>query len=375
MSARNDDVTIVGAVLSTLNQGVNSLFAMHGMDLVKACLIFQLLLIIELSADLFIGLVCMTSQVLKVLMVDNASLMCDFVHSVVAKLEGISLLRAYNYRAACDVLATESVDMLLTELNIDEQVGLGFELIGRLRSDEFEATAYNIPIIVCSSVSNRSAVRDALLYDVSDFLIKPISADMVKSKLQQHLTQPNDVKPEAFYDRLHQYRQQKAAEKPKVSAGLNAWIMLAPQDSSAQAEHEDELDDELYTMEEFIRWPEDTSTGNIAIDKHLQKLSFHVNGLYYAYKHNRRLIVLGKERDNVCQAITFLAQVVGRNYVENHTDPLLQRLMQRLDKLEEIKKQLLAIDIVHHRKLARVLRSISQWWMATCSRQFMEKTH
>ncbi|MCH1924330.1 response regulator [Shewanella sp. C32] len=317
----------------------------------------------------------MANEVLKVLMVDNAMLMCDFVHSVVAKIDGVSLIRANSYRMACDILATESVDLLLTEINLDTQACLGLELVGRLRSDEFEATAYSIPIIVCSSVALRSAVRDALLYDVSDFLIKPISADIVKSKLQYHLTRPNEVKQVAFYDRLHQYRLQQAEEKPKPNSGLKAWIVLSPTSDSEQTPFDDDESDDgvLYRMEEFIRWPDDTSTGNQAIDKHLKKLAFHVNGLYFAYKHNRRLIVLGKERDNVCQAVTFLVQVIGRNYVENHTDPLLQRLMQRLDKLEQINAELLAIDLVHHRKLARVLRAISQWWMATCSRQFMEK--
>lgn len=132
----------------------------------------------------------MAEDVLKVLIVDNAPLMCDFVHSVVTQMDGLTLLRANSYRAACDILASESIAILLTELNIDAQADLGLALIGRLRADEFAATSARIPIIVCSSGANRSLVRDALLFDVADFLIKPISTDIVQAKLVQHLAQP-----------------------------------------------------------------------------------------------------------------------------------------------------------------------------------------
>lgn len=174
---------------------------------------------------------------------------------------------------------------------------------------------------------------------------------------------------------MQRYRAQQAEEKQPLHNESRAWVVLPEQDKPEfTADDESDDSDALYSMEEFIRWPDYVSTGNVVLDKHLQRLSFHVNGLHYAYKHRRPLAVLTKERENVCQAITFLAQVVSRSYADNASDPLLQHLQQSLDTLNDLNKQLLALDLVRPQKLAEVLRDISHWWLATCSWQFMEKT-
>lgn len=315
----------------------------------------------------------MEHEALKVLVVDNASLMCDFVNSILSRIKYINVIRANHYHTACDILANEGVDLLLTELNLEAQAHLGLELIGRLRSDDFEQTAYDIPIIVCSSDAKRQYVKEAACFDVSDFLVKPVSALVVKNKVLRYLMRPKQVKQLAYYDQLQQKLLDIYQSKPSENDALNAWVMLPPKEEEQDAYPSDEVDDGLYEMAQFISWPEETSTGNFVIDKHLKRFAFHVNGLHFAVTHQRRLTVLEKERENVVNAMTYLEQVVGRTYVERHQDVFYQKMMERLDKLAQIKTELSAVEIIQHRRLTRLLRKISHWWMATCSRSLIAK--
>ena len=90
------------------------------------------------------------------------------------------ITRVTTGRQALELLADQGrFDLVLTDWNMPGKNGL--EVIAEIRQQDAE-----VPIIMVTTEAEKSRVLEAIQAGVSDYLVKPFTADMLREKLEKH---------------------------------------------------------------------------------------------------------------------------------------------------------------------------------------------
>src|SRR6516225_9296806 len=117
---------------------------------------------------------------LTVLVVDDQ----DYVRTIIAQLLkrlGVSkVLECSNGAYALELLEHNKPDVILCDVKMAPVDGLQFlkDVRGGLAGSD-----PNVPIIFLTSASDRSTVQAAITHDVDGYMVKPVSAEDLKSKI------------------------------------------------------------------------------------------------------------------------------------------------------------------------------------------------
>ncbi|GMW01763.1 MAG: hypothetical protein AMXMBFR84_29000 [Candidatus Hydrogenedentota bacterium] len=121
---------------------------------------------------------------LNILIVDDSAT----VRAVIARTLGHagiaigSVLHAANGREALDVLATQWVDLIITDIHMPEMDGIA--MIGKLKSDP---VLKEIPVIVVSTEGSASRMNEVEDLGVIAYLRKPFTPEKISEILQTTL--------------------------------------------------------------------------------------------------------------------------------------------------------------------------------------------
>lgn len=97
------------------------------------------------------------------------------------KNAGLKVLSVHTAASALDVLATESVDLILSGLNLLADDGV--QVLQRMRQ-----LGYSAPILFMTADNSPETLSVAMRAGASDVVVKPISSDMLLAQIQSHLT-------------------------------------------------------------------------------------------------------------------------------------------------------------------------------------------
>jgi two-component system chemotaxis response regulator CheY len=127
-------------------------------------------------------------QKLKILIVDDSSVMRKIVERCLrqAGLELEGVLEASNGAEALGVLRDQTVDLILSDINMPVMDGL--ELVQQLQAS---GTAQRTPIVMITTEGSESHVVRALSQGARGYIRKPFTADQVK----EHVLPLLEVKP------------------------------------------------------------------------------------------------------------------------------------------------------------------------------------
>ncbi len=117
---------------------------------------------------------------MKVLLVDDSGTMRAIQKRCLFKL-GIAegdIVEADNGQAALALFETDRFDIVLTDWNMPVMDGL--TLLKEIRSRDQE-----IPIVMITTEAERARVVTAIEAGVSDYLVKPFTADALNAKLDK----------------------------------------------------------------------------------------------------------------------------------------------------------------------------------------------
>jgi len=112
----------------------------------------------------------------KILLCDD-ELMNRKVASKILKKEGFEVIEAENGSEAIEILKTQKVDLILMDLMMP--VMDGYEATKIIKSDE---NLLNIPLIVISALSDKSAITKALELGANEYVTKPF--DIIEFRLR-----------------------------------------------------------------------------------------------------------------------------------------------------------------------------------------------
>ncbi len=94
------------------------------------------------------------------------------------------VIEAESGPAALQALENATVDLIIADIMMPEMTGI--ELLRRLKEEPRTAKT---PVIMCTTVSTRDTVLEAISLGISGYVLKPISATALLQKVNEALQQ------------------------------------------------------------------------------------------------------------------------------------------------------------------------------------------
>lgn len=120
----------------------------------------------------------------RILIVDDSPLMRTFVRRIVGRsgFELSACLQASNGREALELLHKETVDAILTDINMPEMDGE--EFLRQLTRDE---TLHAIPVVVISTDATVKRIERMLELGARGYVTKPFAPEELRAELERTL--------------------------------------------------------------------------------------------------------------------------------------------------------------------------------------------
>jgi len=116
-----------------------------------------------------------------ILIADDSPTIRKFV-TVALSVKGFEIISCADGMEAMEVLPTQKIDLVITDLNMPNVDG--YELISSIRqNDEYR----ELPIIVLSSLGNTEDIQKGLQSGANSYLIKPFDPKRVVYEVSKYL--------------------------------------------------------------------------------------------------------------------------------------------------------------------------------------------
>lgn len=117
---------------------------------------------------------------MKVLVVDDFATMRRILKSILKQIGFTNIIEADDGSSALAMLKKDKVDMIMSDWNMPKVTGL--DLLKAVRSDE---STKDIPFLMVTAEGQKDSVIQAVQAGVSNYIVKPFTAETVKEKLKQ----------------------------------------------------------------------------------------------------------------------------------------------------------------------------------------------
>ena len=115
----------------------------------------------------------------RVLVADDSSTMRKIIIRSLQAAGVSETTEAADGTEAVSLFEPSEFDLVLTDWNMPGKIGL--EVVQEIRQQD-----ENVPIIMITTEAEKSRVMQAIQAGVSDYLVKPFTADTLREKLEQH---------------------------------------------------------------------------------------------------------------------------------------------------------------------------------------------
>lgn len=115
----------------------------------------------------------------RVLVADDSSTMRKIILRSLTAVGVPGAVEAADGEEAVNLFNPGSFDLVLTDWNMPGKNGL--EVVTEIRKQDKD-----VPIIMVTTEAEKSRVLEAIQAGVSDYLVKPFTADTLREKLEKH---------------------------------------------------------------------------------------------------------------------------------------------------------------------------------------------
>ncbi|MFZ2022581.1 MAG: response regulator [Terracidiphilus sp.] len=117
---------------------------------------------------------------IRALIVDDSSVMRKIVERALrqAGLDAMVVHEAGSGTEAIDLLRTQEVDLILSDINMPSMDGLEF-----LRQMRAQNLAQGVPVVMITTESSEEHVKHAIQAGARGYIRKPFTADQVKERV------------------------------------------------------------------------------------------------------------------------------------------------------------------------------------------------
>ncbi len=119
---------------------------------------------------------------IKILIVDDFATMRRILKNILKQLGFKTLVEADDGTTAWEILEGQSIDLIISDWNMPKMTGL--ELLKKVRaSDKYKGT----PFLMVTAEAQKQNVIEAVQAGVSNYVVKPFTAEAISDKLEKIL--------------------------------------------------------------------------------------------------------------------------------------------------------------------------------------------
>ena len=118
----------------------------------------------------------------KILVGDDVELVRKYFRTIIEQALGFEFLEALNPLEAFEILENTKPDLII--LDMEMPVMDGFSALVKIRNNEATKA---LPVIVCSALSSSSLFESLVKLNISDYIVKPSSAELIIEKIKKAL--------------------------------------------------------------------------------------------------------------------------------------------------------------------------------------------
>jgi len=119
---------------------------------------------------------------LKVLVIEDGDVLRRFLRFVLENKFHFIVMEAKNGVEGLDILSRELPFLVILDLMMPEMNGV--EVLNKIRENE---RTKDLPVIICTSVSDKRIVTGLIKKGITDYLLKPINVNQVSDKINEVL--------------------------------------------------------------------------------------------------------------------------------------------------------------------------------------------
>jgi len=117
---------------------------------------------------------------MKILIVDDFSTMRRIIKNLLRELGFNNTMEADDGSTALPMLKSGDFDFLVTDWNMPNMQGI--ELLKAIRADDRLKT---LPVLMVTAEAKREQIMEAAQAGVNNYVVKPFTAETLKSKLER----------------------------------------------------------------------------------------------------------------------------------------------------------------------------------------------
>ncbi len=119
---------------------------------------------------------------IKILIVDDFATMRRILKNILKQLGFKNLVEADDGTTAWEVLESQKIDLIISDWNMPKMTGL--DLLKKVRaSDDYK----RLPFLMVTAEAQKQNVIEAVQAGVSNYVVKPFTAEAISDKLQKIL--------------------------------------------------------------------------------------------------------------------------------------------------------------------------------------------
>lgn len=126
---------------------------------------------------------------IKVLVVDDMSTMRRILKNVLKQIGFSNLVEAENGQDALNKLKVGDIGLIVSDWNMP--VMQGIELLRTVRAD---AELKHLPFLMVTAEAQKENIIEAVQAGVSNYVVKPFTAEALQGKLEKIFAQPQPAK-------------------------------------------------------------------------------------------------------------------------------------------------------------------------------------
>ena len=119
---------------------------------------------------------------IKILIVDDFATMRRILKNILKQLDFKNLVEADDGTSAWEVLEGQKLDLVISDWNMPKMTGL--ELLKKVRASE---TYKTVPFLMVTAEAQKQNVIEAVQAGVSNYVVKPFTAEAISEKLEKIL--------------------------------------------------------------------------------------------------------------------------------------------------------------------------------------------
>jgi two-component system chemotaxis response regulator CheY len=117
---------------------------------------------------------------MKILVVDDFATMRRIVRNILKQIGFTDIVEADDGSTALEILATDKIDLIVSDWNMPKVTGL--ELLKKVRAD---SNFKDIPFLMVTAEAQKQNIVEAVQAGCSNYIVKPFTADTISEKLKK----------------------------------------------------------------------------------------------------------------------------------------------------------------------------------------------